>query len=58
MTNGDLRNEKPLTGLFPADRSALGIDDYEKAGGYSALRKALQMPPADVTNEVKAFRVV
>jgi len=32
----------------------LSIGDYEKAGGYSALRKALQMSPDDVTREVKA----
>src|SRR5258706_15526784 len=31
------------------------LDVYEsKAGGYTALRKALlEMPPADITNEVK-----
>lgn len=54
MNNGDLHNERPLTGLFPADGSPLGIDDYEKAGGYSALKKALQTATADITNEVKA----
>lgn len=54
MSNGSLHNEKPLTGLFPADGSALGIGAYEKAGGYSALRKALRMSPADIISAVKA----
>lgn len=54
MNNRDLHNEKPLTCLFPADGSTLGIGEYEKAKGYSALKKALQTAPADITNEVKA----
>jgi NADH-quinone oxidoreductase subunit F len=30
------------------------IDDYERSGGYRALRKALDMDPDDVIEEVKA----
>ena len=48
-------DEKPLTGHLRADGEALDRDDYERAGGYLALRKALkEMTPAAVTEEVKA----
>ena len=30
------------------------IDVYQKNGGFDALKKALKMDTADVTNEVKA----
>src|SRR5213594_3656052 len=33
---------------------ALGIEGYEKSGGYQALRKALDMSPQDVIDEVKS----
>ena len=47
-------DEKPLTGHLRADGEALDRDDYERAGGYLALRKALkEMTPAAVTEEVK-----
>ncbi len=37
-----------------ADGEAVGLKEYESAGGYGALRKALSaMSPQDVTNEVK-----
>ena len=46
--------EKPLTGNMRADGEALDRDAYERAGGYRALRKALQsMTPEAVTEEVK-----
>jgi NADH-quinone oxidoreductase subunit F len=46
--------EKPLTGNLKADGAALSIEEYEKAGGYQALRKALRsMTPADVQQVVK-----
>jgi NADH-quinone oxidoreductase subunit F len=35
------------------DEAARTLAGYEKTGGYVIVRKALQMPPADVTNEVK-----
>src|SRR5438094_8247575 len=37
-----------------ADPEARTIDGYERAGGYRALRTALDMDPADVIEEVKA----
>jgi NADH-quinone oxidoreductase subunit F len=46
--------ERPLTGILRPDGEALGIAEYEKAGGYQALRKALRsMTPADVQQVVK-----
>jgi NADH-quinone oxidoreductase subunit F len=46
--------EKPLTGNMRADGEALDRDAYERAAGYSGLRKALRdMLPEAVTNEVK-----
>jgi NADH-quinone oxidoreductase subunit F len=36
------------------DAEAAGIDGYERAGGYQALRKALGMSPDDVIGEVQA----
>ena len=47
--------ERPLTGNMRADGEALDREAYERAGGYQALRKALQsMTPEAVTEEVKA----
>src|ERR1035441_102626 len=49
-----MRTERPLTGNMRADREALDRDAYERAGGYRALRNALQsMTPAAVTEVVK-----
>jgi NADH-quinone oxidoreductase subunit F len=47
--------ERPLTGALRSDGVALGVDDYERGGGYQALRKALrEIAPADLTAMVKA----
>jgi NADH-quinone oxidoreductase subunit F len=45
--------ETPLTQNIRAGREPLGIAEYEKAGGYQALRKALRMLPKDIEDEVK-----
>jgi NADH-quinone oxidoreductase subunit F len=45
--------EKPLTGNFRADKEAVSLAEYERAGGYQGLRMALLMAPADVTELVK-----
>ncbi len=46
--------EKPLTGSMRADREAPSLKEYEEAGGYQALRKALKgMTPQEVTEAVK-----
>jgi NADH-quinone oxidoreductase subunit F len=39
--------------ILPDIRDLHRIDVYEAHGGYSALRKALQMKPEEVTDEVK-----
>ena len=44
--------EKPLTRNIRADGGMTDIAQYEAAGGYAALRKALTMAPADVTRLV------
>jgi NADH-quinone oxidoreductase subunit F len=46
--------EKPLTSKLRPHGTAVDIDTYERAGGYQALRKALQLQPQDVTEIVKA----
>jgi len=45
--------EKPLTGNFRRDKAAVSLPEYERAGGYQGLRKALAMEPAAVTELVK-----
>jgi NADH-quinone oxidoreductase subunit F len=46
--------ERPLTRNLRRDRKPLGLDEYERGGGYRALRKALLgMTPAEVLEEVK-----
>ena len=45
--------EKPLTKNVQPERKPLDITDYEKAGGYQALRKALKKPPSDIQKMVK-----
>ncbi|MEJ2702878.1 MAG: NADH-quinone oxidoreductase subunit NuoF [Sedimentisphaerales bacterium] len=45
--------EKPLTQHIRPDRKPLDIADYERAGGYQALRKALGMSPSDIQKMVK-----
>ena len=47
--------ELPLTQHIRPGEEPLSLQEYERAGGYQAMRKALQqMAPADVTAEVKA----
>jgi NADH-quinone oxidoreductase subunit F len=52
-TNASDVMEKPLTQHIQPDRKPLDIADYEKVGGYQALRKALGMSPSDVQKTVK-----
>ncbi len=48
------QKDKPLTGRMRKDREPVGLKEYEAAGGYQAVRKALgRMSPQDVTEEVK-----
>lgn len=45
--------ERPLTGHFRGDGEPAGLDDYERAGGYTALRQAVrEMAPEDVIQAV------
>jgi NADH-quinone oxidoreductase subunit F len=44
--------DKPLTQNIRPDREPLSLEEYERAGGYQALRKALKMSPADVRKVV------
>jgi NADH-quinone oxidoreductase subunit F len=47
--------ERPLTRDIRPDGEPLGIGEYERAGGYGALRKTLrEMTPSRVRDEVKA----
>ncbi|MCC6152199.1 MAG: NADH-quinone oxidoreductase subunit NuoF [Candidatus Hydrogenedentes bacterium] len=47
-------SERPLTEYIPTDGSALSLKDYERVGGYAAVRAALRgMQPAEVTQRVK-----
>ncbi|MEJ2716983.1 MAG: NADH-quinone oxidoreductase subunit NuoF [Deltaproteobacteria bacterium] len=47
--------EMPLTENMRSDREPLSLKEYEKVGGYLALRKAvLEMTPEEVTKEVTA----
>ncbi len=45
---------KPLTADIRSDRSPLSLADYEAAGGYQGLRKALAMTPVQVQQAVTA----
>jgi NADH-quinone oxidoreductase subunit F len=46
--------ERPLTQNIRPGQEPLNLKEYEKAGGYQALRKAvLNMKPGEVTDEVK-----
>ncbi len=45
--------EQPLTRLIRPGEEPLDIEQYERAGGYQAVRKALGMAPADVITIVK-----
>jgi NADH-quinone oxidoreductase subunit F len=46
--------ERPLTNNIQPGLEPLSLKEYEKAGGYRALRTALAMTPQDVQNIVKA----
>lgn len=46
--------ERPLTKNIRPGKEPLSLTEYEKAGGYQSVRKALAMPPQDVQNIVKA----
>ena len=47
--------ERPLTGNLKSDGQPLSIKEYERCGGYEALRKALkQMSPNEVLDVVTA----
>ena len=46
--------ERPLTKNIRPGQEPLSLKDYEKAGGYQSVRKALAMSPQDVQNIVKA----
>lgn len=50
--------ERPLTMNIQAGRAPLNLKEYEKNGGYAAVRKALKgMSPADVQEVVKSSRL-
>ncbi|CAG1065887.1 NADH-quinone oxidoreductase subunit F [uncultured bacterium] len=46
-------SERPLTAMMKADKSAVTLSEYEKAGGYQALRKALKTGPVELQRIVK-----
>src|SRR5512147_2614921 len=46
--------ERPLTQHINTGKEPLWLRDYEKVGGYQAVRKVLAMTPQDVQNGVKA----
>ncbi len=47
--------ERPLTEHIKADGTMLNLQEYEQAGGYQGLRKALQsMTPKQVMDTVTA----
>lgn len=45
--------EKPLTQHIKNDGTWLSLKEYEKTGGYQALRQALSMQPEELTKLVK-----
>jgi len=53
MYSVDDKMEKPLTQHIKNDGTWLTLKEYESIGGYQALRKALQSPPAEITRLVK-----
>jgi NADH-quinone oxidoreductase subunit F len=46
--------ERPLTKNIRPGQEPLSLNEYEHAGGYQAVRKALAMSPRDVQNVVNA----
>jgi NADH-quinone oxidoreductase subunit F len=47
-----MTTERPLTKDMKADGEALTLQEYERAGGYRGIRKALRMAPKEVTDVV------
>src|SRR5690625_7474741 len=45
--------ERPLTEHIKSDGTWLTLKEYEKTGGYQGLKKALEMTPEEVLQEVK-----
>ena len=45
--------ERPLTQNIRKNETPLNLKEYEKAGGYRALKKVLKMQPEEVTHDVK-----
>ena len=45
--------ERPLTKNIRPGQEPLSLKDYEKAGGYQSVRKALTMAPKDIIDVVK-----
>jgi NADH-quinone oxidoreductase subunit F len=45
--------DKPLTKNIEAGRAPFNFKEYQAAGGYESIRKALSMKPADLINLVK-----
>ncbi len=46
--------ERPLTGNMRSDGEPLSLEEYERAGGYRSVSKALKgMAPSEIVNEVK-----
>lgn len=45
--------DKPLTQNFRPDRDFATLADYEASGGYRGLRKALEIQPQEVQQQVK-----
>ena len=47
-----MATEKPLTKDMKPNGEALTLQEYERAGGYQGIRKALRMAPKEVTDLV------
>ena len=48
-----MENQRPLTRHFRKDGVALGLQAYEKRGGYRALRNAIgKLAPEEITRQV------
>jgi NADH-quinone oxidoreductase subunit F len=45
--------DRPLTARLRSDGEMVSLDEYEKAGGYQGLRRALGMAPGEVQQLVK-----
>jgi NADH-quinone oxidoreductase subunit F len=45
--------ETPLTSRIRQDGEVVGVDAYERSGGYQALPKALKLAPKDIQEVVK-----